>query len=86
MYSRNEVEKIVLNAVDEAFTLEQPINDSNVSFINDLDAGSLTMLTFAMILEDEFSLELVEEEQFREFITINNVIDYILEQQEKKTS
>ncbi len=81
MYSRNEVEKIVRNAVNEAFTLERPINDSNASFITDLDADSLTMLTFAMILEDEFSLDLVEEEQLKEFITINSVIDYILEQQ-----
>ncbi len=82
MITRDEVAKVVHDAVAETFSLNEGIGDDSISFKDDLDADSLSMLSLAMILEDEFEAE-IEEDQVGNFVTIANVIDYIIDRQDK---
>ncbi len=82
---RDEVVQIVREAVAETFAIEEPITDDSLTFENDLDADSLGMMSLAMVLEDEFGAE-IEAEQVGEFITIQNVIDYIVDRQKQETA
>jgi len=80
MKTREEIEKIVCDGVIETFDLKEEISDKNISFKQDLDADSIDMVSLSLVLEEEFNAD-IEEDQLRNFITINNVIDYIVERQ-----
>jgi len=81
MKSKSEVEKIVCDGVVETFDLKEDITNINMSFKDDLEADSIDMVSLALVLEDEFGSE-VEEDKLKDFKTIANVIDYIMENQE----
>jgi len=85
MYSRTEVAKIVREAVEETFDLNEAITDDSTSFKEDLDANSLDMVSLALVLEDEFSAE-IEEDQIEHFKTIETVINYIMDRQLKESA
>lgn len=82
MMNRDEVVKIVRDAVSETFAIEEPITNDNLTFEEDLQADSLGMMSLAMVLEDEFGAE-IEADQVGEFVTINNVIDYVINRQKQ---
>ncbi|MEE9328400.1 MAG: acyl carrier protein [Cocleimonas sp.] len=77
---RSEILKIVKDAVVETFDLKEKITNDNLSFVEDLDADSIDLASLVMVLEDEFSAD-IEEEKVRSFVTINDVVDFIVEQQ-----
>jgi acyl carrier protein len=85
MLGRDEVTRIVREGVAETFSIETPITDDNLSFEGDLKADSLDMMSLAMVLEDEFGAE-IETDQVSNFVTINNVIDYIVNRQEQEAA
>jgi acyl carrier protein len=86
MLSRDEVTKIVRDAVAETFAIEEElITNDNLTFEEDLQADSLGMMSLAMVLEDEFGAE-IEADQVGEFITIKNVIDYVVNRQEQEAA
>lgn len=85
MRSRDEVTKIVRESVAETFSIEEAITNDNLSFEDDLEADSLDMMSLAMVLEDEFGAE-IETEQVGNFITIQNVIDYVVDRQEQEAA
>ncbi len=84
MMTREEVEKIVCDGVIETFDLKEEISDKSISFKQDLEADSIDMVSLALVLEEEFDAE-IEEDQLKNFITINNVIDYIVERQKQES-
>ena len=83
MQSREEITKIVREAVAETFTIKEPITDDSQTFEGDFQADSLDMMSLAMILEDEFGAE-IEADQVGDFVTISSVIDYIVDRQKKE--
>ncbi len=85
MQSREEITKIVREAVAETFAIEEPITDDSKTFEDDLQADSLDMMSLAMVLEDEFGAE-IEANQVGDFKTINNVIDYVVNRQEQEAA
>ncbi len=85
MHSRSEVVKIVRDAVVETFDLKEEIENDNLAFQEDLKADSIDMVSLALVLEDEFEAE-IEEDQVENFVTINNVIDYIMDRQNQKVA
>lgn len=85
MHSRDEIVWKVRDAVVETFDLKEEISDDNISFQNDLKADSLDMVSLAIVLEDEFSAE-IEDEKVENFVTINNVIDYIMDRQQQSAA
>ncbi|MFD2616918.1 MULTISPECIES: acyl carrier protein [Terrilactibacillus] len=66
------VKKIVVDrlGVDEADVKPE------ASFKEDLDADSLDIVELVMELEDEFGLE-ISDEDAEKILTVGNVIDYI---------
>lgn len=85
MQSRKEITIIVREAVAETFSIENPITDDSQTFKDDLQADSLDMMSLAMVLEDEFGAE-IETDQIGDFITINNVIDYVMDRQAQEAA
>jgi len=53
------------------------------SFIDDLGADSLDIVELIMALEEEFDLEIPDEEA-EKFPTVGNVVDYIKEHTENE--
>ena len=53
------------------------------SFIDDLGADSLDIVELIMALEEEFDLEIPDEEA-EKFPTVGNVVEYIKEHSEKE--
>lgn len=85
MMGRNKVKNIVHSAVIETFGIEEPLIDSSLSFKDNLEADSLDMMSLAMVLEDEFGEE-IETDQVGNFVTVDNVIDYIMNRQEQEVA
>jgi acyl carrier protein len=48
------------------------------SFLHDLDADSLDIVELFMMLEEEFNIEIPDEDS-EKMLTVGNVIDYIKE-------
>ncbi|OQX52268.1 MAG: acyl carrier protein, partial [Candidatus Aminicenantes bacterium 4484_214] len=55
----------------------------DASFIDDLGADSLDTVELVMALEDEFDLDIPDEEA-EKLTTVGKAIDYVLEQLAKK--
>ena len=51
----------------------------NTDFLVDLNADSLDGMELAMALEEEFDLEDLTEEDFSEFKTVGDVVEYLRE-------
>jgi len=85
MYNRSEVVTIVRDAVVETFDLKEEIQNDNLAFQKDFKADSIDMVSLSLVLEDEFEAE-IEEDQVENFITINNVVDYIMDRQTQKAT
>lgn len=85
MFNRNEVVTIVHDAIIETFGLEEVVWNENLSLKDDLKADSLDMMSLAMILEEEFDAE-IETEQVVNFITVNNIVDYVMDRQKQEAA
>ncbi|HSH35401.1 acyl carrier protein [Schnuerera sp.] len=75
MTNFERVKNIIINTLDiddvEAITVE-------TSIIDDLDADSLDAVEVMMALEDEFSIE-IPDEDVEEFKNIGDIVKYIEE-------
>lgn len=76
---------LVLNKVKELvslqFDLAEEDLDEDTSFIDDLHADSIDLVHLAMTLEDEYEIEL-EDEDIENIKTIGDTVDYIEEKLE----
>ena len=70
------IEDKVFNIIVDQFNVERDSLSLETSFKNDLNADSLDLVELIMALEDEFDLEL-EDENIDNIQTVNNVITYI---------
>ncbi len=71
---------LVLNKVKELvsvqFNLAEEDLDEDTSFMDDLHADSIDLVHLAMTLEDEYEIEL-EDEDIENIKTIGDTVDYI---------
>lgn len=62
--------------ISEQFNIEKDQINKETSFIDDLNADSLDLVEFIMAIEDEFEIE-VEDEDMEEITTAGDVAEYI---------
>lgn len=71
------VKNKVIGLVASQFNLDGGDIDLDTSFKDDLNADSLDLVELVMALEDEFNLE-VEDEDVDSIKTVGDAIDYII--------
>lgn len=67
------IEEKIFEIIVDQFNVDRNSIDLETSFKNDLNADSLDLVELIMALEDEFDLEL-EDENIDDINTINDVI------------
>ena len=73
-----EIKKIIYNTiVDQLGVKVEDINDTS-SFANDLGADSLDAVEVTMKLEEEFNIDIPDEELEKDDLKVSDVIDYIM--------
>ncbi len=60
----------------EQFFIEAEEITTETAFIKDLDADSLDIVDLVMTIEDEFGIE-VSDEEIRQIVTVGDLVDYI---------
>ena len=68
----------VIELIATQFNLDEGDIDLDTSFKDDLNADSLDLVELIMALEDEFNLE-IEDEDVDSIKTVGDAIDYIKE-------
>ena len=78
--SANIEERVIRLSIDQLCGDKNPIPDinRNTSFINDLEADSLDLVELIMAIEDEFDLQIPDENSER-ISTVGDAVDYIQE-------
>jgi acyl carrier protein len=78
---------MVFNKIKEIIVEQLGVDAEDVkmesSFIDDLGADSLDIVELIMALEEEFDIEIPDEEA-EKFPTVGNVVDYIKEHTENE--
>jgi len=80
---REELLKKVKAIVADKLSISEDQVTEEASFIDDLGADSLDTVELVMALEDEFDLDIPDEEA-EKLTTVGKAIDYVLEQLAKK--
>ena len=75
---RSEIEKTVTGIVCEQLGVAESKVKSDSSFVDDLGADSLDIVELVMALEEEFDLEIADEDTDK-LLTVSEAVDYILE-------
>lgn len=70
------IEERVINIIKEQLSVEKVSKEA--SFVEDLGADSLDTVELVMALEEEFGLEIPDEDA-EKITTVQQAIDYILE-------
>ncbi len=68
----------VRSVIVEQLGVDESEVTMDASFLDDLGADSIDIVEFIMALEEEFGLEIPDEEVDK-IVTVENVIDYISE-------
>jgi acyl carrier protein len=71
-----DVEKKVKETVIQQLNITEDQYNIEASFIEDLGADSLDIVELLMALEDEFGIEIPDEDLIK-IVTIKDVIEYI---------
>ena len=71
-----EVEATVKKIISEQLGVPESDVKPEASFVNDLGADSLDTVELVMALEEEFSVEIPDEDA-EKIATVQNAIDYI---------
>lgn len=71
--------KKVIKMIASQFNIEEDSIDLDTSFKDDLNADSLDLVELVMALEDEFGLE-IEDDEVDAIKTIGDAVDYLKEQ------
>lgn len=81
MASQDEVFQKLKSIVVEQLGVDEEDVTMESSFVDDLNADSLDLVELIMSLEEEFGLEISDEEA-ENIGTVNNAVEYILEHQQ----
>jgi acyl carrier protein len=71
-----DVEAKVKKIISEQLGVPEADVKSEASFVNDLGADSLDTVELVMALEEEFGVEIPDEDA-EKIVTVQNAIDYI---------
>jgi len=80
---KDEILKKIKKITSEQLGVEESQITPEAKFIDDLGADSLDTVELVMALEEEFDLEISDEEA-EKLITVQKVVDYLSEHLEKK--
>lgn len=83
MPTATEIEDKVFQIVSEQMSVDKGELGRETSFVNDLNADSLDTVELVMELEDEFDLNIPDEEA-EKLKTVGEAIDYIHKHLESK--
>lgn len=76
----NEIFEQIKSITAEQLDIEEDEITLDTSFIDDLDADSLDIVELMMTLEEEFDLE-ISEEDAEKIVTVGDAVNYINERQ-----
>lgn len=76
----SEIEAKVKKFISEQLGVEESKVQDNALFVEDLGADSLDTVELVMALEEEFEMEIPDEEA-EKITTVREVIDYIIKTQ-----
>ena len=82
---RNEVLEVMRRKAVEMLEVEADAVQPDKSFVADLEVDSLSLVEYTMDLEDEFGIELPEEE-LTDLTTIGAFLDLVVAKLEAKAS
>ena len=75
---KSEIEKTVTGIVCEQLGVSESEVKTDSSFVDDLGADSLDTVELVMALEEEFDLEIADEDA-EKISTVQEAVDYIVE-------
>ncbi len=76
--SREELAQVVKKVIAEQLDLQEEEIKEEASFLEDLGADSLDIVEMVMTLEEQFNMEISDEEA-ESIQTVKQAIDYIVE-------
>ncbi len=76
----NETFEQIKSITAEQLDIEEDEITLDTSFVDDLDADSLDIVELMMTLEEEFDLE-ISEEDAEKIVTVGDAVNYINERQ-----
>ncbi|OFI47995.1 acyl carrier protein [Floricoccus penangensis] len=77
--TKEEIFNQIKDTLAESLEIEPDQITLETDIVDDLHADSISIMEFTLALEDEFDIEISDEDADR-IITIGNVVDYIAEQ------
>ena len=77
MSKRSEIEEKVRQVVCEQLDVDVATIKNDQSFIEDLGADSLDVVELVMAMEEQFNLE-IPDEQAETIVTVQHAVDYIM--------
>ena len=81
---REELLKKIKAIVADKLSISEDQVTEEASFIDDLGADSLDTVELVMVLEDEFDLDIPDEEA-EKMVTVGKAMDYVLSRLPKKS-
>ncbi len=83
MLSRDDIASKVKEITSEQLGVDESQITPEANFVDDLGADSLDTVELVMALEEEFDLEISDEEA-EKLTTVNRVISYVVDRVDKK--
>lgn len=78
--TEQEIETKVIKIVSEQMSVDKETITRDTSFTNDLNADSLDTVEMVMALEEEFEIQ-IPDDQAEKILTVGDAITYIMKNQ-----
>ena len=66
----------VKKIISEQLEVDQSVLSQNTSFVDDLGADSIDLLELVLAFEDEFGIQ-IDEDDIKNIRTVGDIVDYI---------